>query len=229
MRVIVPVAGSGKRFAQAGYKDPKPLIAVKGRQMIEWALDPLPPEWLVCAVAQPHWAAHYQDKMPSYVHVHPLLGPTEGAACTVLSVALSMPPDEPVAVMNADQTFTVNLTWLQTQALAEQWDGYILTFKTSGVRWSYVQQHDGWVTRVAEKQEISHDATVGFYWFRKARDLVIACSRSIVEGTRTNGEFYLAPVYNHLINYQGAQIRAVPVTEFHGLGTPEDVEAFERA
>lgn len=47
MKIIVPMAGLGSRFQTASdtnqeYKKPKPLILVKGKPMIEWAMESLP-------------------------------------------------------------------------------------------------------------------------------------------------------------------------------------------
>ena len=35
MKIIIPMSGIGKRFVEAGYKDPKPLIVVEGKHIIE--------------------------------------------------------------------------------------------------------------------------------------------------------------------------------------------------
>ena len=35
MKIIIPMSGIGKRFVEAGYKDPKPLIIVEGKPIIE--------------------------------------------------------------------------------------------------------------------------------------------------------------------------------------------------
>ena len=35
MQIVVPMAGIGKRFLEAGYQTPKPLIEVDGKSMIE--------------------------------------------------------------------------------------------------------------------------------------------------------------------------------------------------
>ena len=39
MKVIIPMAGTGNRFVEKGYKDPKPLIKVNGKRIIEYILD----------------------------------------------------------------------------------------------------------------------------------------------------------------------------------------------
>ena len=41
MIIIIPLGGIGKRFSELGYKDPKPLIKVLGKEIIFWVLDNL--------------------------------------------------------------------------------------------------------------------------------------------------------------------------------------------
>jgi NDP-sugar pyrophosphorylase family protein len=36
MKVIIPMAGFGNRFVEAGYRDPKPLITVNGKRILEY-------------------------------------------------------------------------------------------------------------------------------------------------------------------------------------------------
>lgn len=239
MHLILPVAGNGSRFSAAGYTQPKPLIDIAGRPMLAWALDPIPHDWTVHLVGrnsesfmQVVWGVPKDRK--EQVRTVVLPGPTEGGACTVLAAALGLPPDEPVAVMNADQVFKPSqpLDTLRDTADASGCDGIVLTFTPAmegDARWSYVATDEaGIVTRVVEKQAISPHATIGFYWFRRARDLVWAICHMVAVNDRTNGEFYLCPAYQHLVDI-GARIVAVPVPWFRGLGTPEDVRSFEEA
>ena len=41
INIVIPMASMGSRFADAGYKDPKPFISVKGQIMIERVLNNL--------------------------------------------------------------------------------------------------------------------------------------------------------------------------------------------
>jgi UDP-N-acetylglucosamine diphosphorylase / glucose-1-phosphate thymidylyltransferase / UDP-N-acetylgalactosamine diphosphorylase / glucosamine-1-phosphate N-acetyltransferase / galactosamine-1-phosphate N-acetyltransferase len=60
--VIIPMAGNGSRFAQAGYTDPKPFIPVAGKRMIEWVLDnlSLPNVNFILIARQDHLEAYPQ-------------------------------------------------------------------------------------------------------------------------------------------------------------------------
>ena len=44
MKIVVPMSGFGNRFVQAGYADPKPLIEVDGKPIIEHVVNLFPGE-----------------------------------------------------------------------------------------------------------------------------------------------------------------------------------------
>lgn len=235
MRIILPCAGHGARFRDAGYTVDKPLIEVNGKTLLEWALEPVPKDWQKIFITRDdqHMDVHREAKRHGFRLVLP--GSTRGAAMTVLSAAVGLPPDEPVACMNVDQVFDVDLEKVVAQAMAENWSGFILTFGEDGPwpgpAWSYaVTDGTTHVISVVEKpkEPIAHSAaTVGFYWWRRAGDLVRCICKMIGDGHTVNGEFYLAPSYEFL-PLSGCVVHAVPVKWFQGLGTPEQVKNFMR-
>ncbi|MCG8652817.1 MAG: NTP transferase domain-containing protein, partial [Pirellulales bacterium] len=44
LNIIIPMAGRGSRFQQAGYRDPKPLIPVYGIPMIQVVINNIRPQ-----------------------------------------------------------------------------------------------------------------------------------------------------------------------------------------
>lgn len=231
MNLILPMAGHGARFREAGYADEKPLIRVNGRTLLDWSLSCAPTGWQICPVIRQE--QHGLELWLKERGMRPTMipGPTPGAALSVLAAAIGLPQDEPAAVMNCDQWFRLESPWGQVleQALICGWDGFILTFPGAGSAWSYaVANGDRRVLHVIEKQEVSRYATVGFYWWRRAGDLVRSICAMVAAGQTTKGEFYLAPAYNFL-PLDRHIVAAVPVAEFVGLGTPEQVRAFEAA
>ena len=80
---------------------------------------------------------------------------------------------------------------------------------------------------VAEKVPISTHATVGLYYFSQGKSYVWAAEQMIKKDIRRNNEFYVAPVYNELIE-RGDKIKLIESDFMWGLGTPEDVEHFEK-
>ena len=65
--------------------------------------------------------------------------------------------------------------------------------------------------------------------FRRGRDFVRAADRMIARDLRVNSEFYVAPVYNELIE-EGARIGIFNVGAegdgMYGLGIPSDLDRF---
>ena len=54
MKIIIPMAGTGNRFVEAGYEDPKPLIKVNGKRIIEYILEMFEEEDVVFICNETH-------------------------------------------------------------------------------------------------------------------------------------------------------------------------------
>jgi len=162
--------------------------------------------------------------------VIPLEGLTEGAACTVLAAKAHIDNDEPLMIANSDQYVDTDID-AYIEALQEgDLDGLIMTMKADHPKWSYVRMSDrGHVTEVVEKVVVSDEATVGIYNFRRGADFVRAAESMIVEDRRVNGEFYVAPTYNALIEAGrrvGIHNIGAEGAGMYGLGVPDDLNRF---
>jgi dTDP-glucose pyrophosphorylase len=133
-------------------------------------------------------------------------------------------------IANSDQYVDVSIDDYLASMDKGNYDGLIMTMRANDPKWSYVGlNEDNLVTRVVEKEVISHEATVGIYNFRSGHDFVAAADRMIAQNLRVNNEFYVAPVYNQLIE-DGKRIGTYNVGKeadgMYGLGTPEDLSLF---
>jgi hypothetical protein len=81
------------------------------------------------------------------------------------------------------------------------------------------------VIEVAEKNPISDNATVGFYFWKKGSDFVKYAEQMIEKDIRVNNEFYVCPVFNQSIE-DNKKIRIYEIKNMWGLGTPEDLKTF---
>ena len=234
MTIVMPIAGRGSRFKEAGHAEPKPLIKILGKPMIEWALECIDyrPEDLVFICLDEHIDDHQiderlRDMISDRINIVITDGVTEGAACTVLLARDLIDTDESCIVYNSDQYFKSPLTEA-IQSSPDDVIGIIPVFKATSSKWSYVRLGpDGYVAEVAEKVPISTHATVGFYYFAHGRDFVWAADQMIAKDIRRNNEFYVCPVYNELIQ-RGDKIQILESDFMWGLGTPEDVDRFQR-
>lgn len=236
LEIVVPMAGRGSRFADAGYSVPKPLIDVLGRPMIERVVDNLRPSRLhrfTFIVQREHVDAFGVDETLERVapgcRVVILDEVTEGAACTVLLAEPEWNPDAPLVIANSDQWVSGGL-----DPFLEAWDtsddaGLIMTMTADDPKWSFLEvDADGRVVRVVEKEVVSDEATVGIYAFRQARMFSKVSRAMIAADDRVGGEFYVAPTYNYLA--PGDTIGWVNIGSeadgMYGLGTPADLTLF---
>lgn len=237
LSIVIPMAGRGSRFANAGFTDPKPLIPVLGIPMIRLVianLRPTRPHRFIFICQRDHHAEYALDKwLPKWApssEVVLLDGVTDGAACTVLSAKKFIDNDDSLMIANSDQFVDASMDAYLADQDDRGLDGVIMTMTGTDPKWSFAATDaQGFVTRVAEKEAISADATVGIYNFRRGSDFVSSAEAMIRANERVNNEFYVAPVYNRLVA-NGRKIGIYGIGHdgagMHGLGTPADLAAF---
>ena len=134
-------------------------------------------------------------------------------------------------IANSDQWVDIDINTYLAKMQNYGLDGLIMTMFANDPKWSYVGMDDNdIVTRVVEKQVISNEATVGIYNFKKGSDFCSSADKMILDDKRVNGEYYVAPVYNEMIEIN-SQIGIYNIGKvnngMYGLGTPEDLEYFK--
>ncbi len=236
LNILIPMAGRGSRFADAGYAFPKPLIDVKGKTMIEVVVNNLRPQGdhkFIFICQREHYEKYdlynilknaTQDKF----EIIQINGVTEGAACTALLAKRFIDNDDELLIANSDQYIETNINDFLKDARDGDWDGSIMTFEATHPKWSYARvDASGRVMEVAEKRVISPHATVGIYYWKKGSDFVEEAQSMIQKNIRHNNEFYVCPVYNEMILAgKRAGIHEIRQEQMHGLGTPEDLTLF---
>ena len=205
--------------------------------MIQWVVENLATNFehqFVFICQEKHVIEFQFDKFLKKIcpnsHVVPINGLTQGAAETVLFASKMIDNRDPLVIANSDQYIEYKLEDFYESVVSEDNDGSILTMTSSSPKWSYIKYgEDLQVIEVREKEVISQEATVGIYGFSRGEDYVRSARRMIEKDLRVNGEFYVAPVYNELIQ-EGRRIEFRNIgsdkNQMNGLGTPEDLEIF---
>ena len=231
MNVLIPMAGAGKRFVDAGYIFPKPLIEIRNKPMIQWVIESLNINANYIFIIQKEHQKKYNIKsvlniLKPNCKIIELDGITEGAACTTLLAKKYINNSDPLIIANSDQY----INWNSSEALydfnSKNLDGAILTFKAIHPKWSYAKcDENGFVSEVAEKKVISKNATVGVYYWKHGSDYVASAENMIKKNIRVNNEFYVCPVYNEFLK-KNKKIKIHNINEMWGIGTPEDLQNF---
>ena len=232
--IVLPMAGKGSRFRQQGYTDSKPFIDVNGKPMIVRVIENLNIEFdknfkfiILCQKAD---FAEYDFSLftkligHDNIEIVKLDGITEGAACTLLTAKEFIDNKVPLLSFNSDQMIDYDPN--ETYSRLSLHDGGMPCFKGEGPKWSYAKtDEDGYVTEVAEKKQISNDATAGYYYWSRGSDFVKYAEQMIEADDRLNNEFYVAPVYNYAVK-AGKRIVITQVDKVYQMGTPEDLEEY---
>ena len=227
------MAGEGSRFQKEGYTFPKPLIDVNGKPMIQSVVENLDFDCEYIFLVRKEHMEKYDGLLHTlkritngkfnYVIVDEL---TEGAACTALLAKDLINNDDDLLIANSDQIIEYEPENFRTFRSMLDVDAIVFTFNAVHPKWSFVKTNArGFITEVAEKKPISDIATCGIYWYRKGSDFVKYAEQMIEKDVRVNNEFYIAPVYNELIE-DGKTLIPFYVHKMWGIGTPEDLKVY---
>jgi HAD superfamily hydrolase (TIGR01509 family) len=231
LNVLIPMAGLGSRFKEAGYTFPKPLIDVNNKPMIQLVVENLNIDAnFIFVVQKEHREKYNLDLMLNLISPNCKIvetdGVTEGAACTALLAKEFINNDNPLFFANSDQFVDWDSTEFMYKMNESNVDGGIVTFNSTHPKWSFVKLNEnGYVTEIAEKKPISNIATVGFYYWKIGSDFVKYAEEMIEKNIRVNNEFYVCPVFNQAIE-DNKKIITFNIEKMWGLGTPEDLNNF---
>lgn len=232
VNVVIPMAGLGSRFPREKYL-PKPLIDVNGKPMIVRAIESLDID------AQYHFLIRRDEftniiqtviekTVPSsrFIAVDHT---TEGPACSVLLFKEFIDNDQELIVANCDQI----MEWSSELFFhnVRLYDGAVVTYYSDTDKNSYARiDKKGYVIEMREKEVISNISLNGIHYWKKGSHFVSSAEDMIAANDRApNGEFYIAPSYNHMIS-RGLKvgIHHIPNEQHHPVGVPVDLEKFLR-
>ncbi len=223
MKLILPIAGYGKRMRPLTWSRPKVLIDVAGKPMLGHVLDQFVDldldevvyitGWLGEQVA-PYVETAYPQLGARYVVQEELIGQSHAIWLAREYVA------GPCFIVFADTIFRIDL-----QAMASSGaDGVLGVWEVDDPRRFGVAftESDGTVTRYVEKPPtMEHkQAVMGVYYVREGRDLIAAIEEQMRRNEMLKGEFFLADAFNIMIE-NGARFVTEPMTVWQDCGVPE--------
>lgn len=228
MICVLPMAGEGRRFKEAGYPEIKPMVPVNGIPMLHKVVKNIqhfanPRCFLFVTLADKYRGGRLV--LPDVPYEEIYTPPTRGTVETVLKAARELQTDEPVLVANCDQM--VDLETHEWRVPIARF-GSILTFSSQNPAHSYVDvDGSGRIKTIREKDPYTRNAVVGLYYFARGYDLVTACYQVVRRDETVKGEFYLSSALQQLID-NGKDLDAFYVNpeRVHMLGTPEQLAAY---
>ena len=228
INVLQLCAGQGSRFREFS-NIPKPFLDVAGKPMFKAALDSL--KFDKNDNVRYHFLfqqSHIVEYNPAqYVDgtIHSIDYYTNGAATSAAYViSNSEYRAEEWMIVDCDFILQYNKDYFLTRtktnsvilADEKQWD----------LKSSYCCVDESFkVYGVAEKQPISKYRNTGLYHWKSGDIFMDAYNFYSDNNLLTNGEFYLAPLYNHAIQ-NGHPVKISVVDKYTAIGTPADYLAY---
>lgn len=241
--LLIPLAGEGKRFKEAGYTVPKPLIKVEGVPMVIKAAQALPEADVRVFLCRKEHIAKYRigQKIKQYFPQAKILevpALTEGEASTCLLAEQTVDRDSLLTIGSCDVAALFNHGALDALIASNEIDALIWTFRNNPCVqakpevYAWVSVDDaGYAQKVSTKIPISDTpiqdhAVVGTFTFKRASYFFDYAKNMIRENRRINKEFYVDECMNLLIE-DGLRVKVFEVDVFLCFGTPVDLQMYE--
>lgn len=245
MRInLIPMAGAGARFANEGYRLPKPLIPVSGKPMILQAAHSLPEadKWIfVCRKEHLEQSPQLRDTLtenfpdPTIIDIDYL---TEGQASTCLLAEKYIDPEGTLMIGACDNGMLWNREKFQELVDDTSVDALIFTFRNNVTvqrnpkAYGWVKVDDannvlGMSVKIPiSENPINDHAVVGSFWFRRGKDFISKTNQMIAKNRRINGEFYVDKLFDELIE-DGMKVKVFEIDQYICWGTPNDLRTYE--
>jgi len=239
--VLLPMAGLGKRFADAGYELPKPLVPVSGRPMVIQAVRDLPSapvQRFVLRRDLPGASAIERKLRATFVGAEFVMldHATEGQAITCRVGAEGLDPQAPVTVGACDNGILYDSAAIG--AAMENGAADVLVWVVRGhADGQRRPEMFGWIDEVGDRvagvrvkqappDPASAAMIIGTFTFRRTADLVRTIDALVSRSGTVNGEFYLDSVVEDALSL-GLNVQIFEVDAYIGWGTPDDLKTFE--
>jgi len=244
MKIIAPMAGQGQRFIDVGYKDPKPLIKVGGKRIIEYISEMFNEDDQFVFVCND---AHLEntDMRDVLLSLRPeaaivsMPPHKKGPVFTVQQAYDFIDDDEEVIVCYCDNPLVWSYEHFKNFVRRAEMDGCVLTHSgfhphtLANTKMAFVKDIPGTClfSEIKEKEcytdnPLDEHASTGAYYFRKGSMVKKYFDLAVEQDLSYKGEFYTTLVYNLLIQ-DGLKVGFYDTPFATVFGTPEEVKNFE--
>lgn len=251
MNIMIPMAGEGQRFKDAGYQIHKPVVETtnyrngKKMPMVVCATMDLPQvkadgSNVIYIDRDFHKAEGVEERIKDYfpkAQFVTLDKLTEGQACTCLKAECYLKQDEELLIAGCDNGMVIDEKEFVKQK--RECDAMIFVYRhnpavcenPSAYGWAITRENNE-LEKMSIKVPVSDNpmedfAVVATFWFKRGDIFTKAAKKMIEENDRINGEFYVDEVMTH-VKDMGYCVKVFEVERYIGWGTPKDYENYEK-
>lgn len=240
---LIPMAGVGLRFVEAGYTLPKPLISVSGKPMILNVIRDLPAadKWIF-VVRKEHVERFEIDRLLKDAVSGAIVIVDEqpiGQATTCLLARDHVAGDDQLLIAGCDNGYLFNKAKYEALCADPSVDAVVWTFterdtlrrKPKAWGWHVLETDGLTIQKVQVKIPVSNDpfhdhAAVATFTFKRAVDFFVAADIMISRNDKTKNEYYVDSIPNYF-KEMGKRSVVFDVDLYVGWGKPDDLHEYE--
>jgi NDP-sugar pyrophosphorylase family protein len=236
------MAGTGNRFVQKGYKDPKPLIKVAGKRIIEYILEMFEEDdeiYFICNKTHLETTEMREvlltlrpDAQVLEINNH-----KKGPIYTILPFMNLISDDEEVLVCYCDNPFIWDRQSFNNHISSKNLHGCILTHiglhphTLNSTKMAFLKTKDHLMLEIKEKEcytnnPMSEHASTGAYYFSRGDIMKDCFAETIARDINYGGEYYVTLSYNLMVEKK-LRVGFYDTELVTVFGTPDEVESFE--
>lgn len=235
------MSGIGNRFVEAGYQDPKPLIVIDGKPIIEHVCDLFPGENKVTFICN---AKHLSETnmRDILLSIKPNANVVEipnhklGPVYAVSLIENLIEDNEEVIVNYCDFGTYWNYEAFLKHTRDRGADGAIPAYKgfhphmLGSTNYAFMRDKKQWMLEIKEKESFTNNrmneyASNGTYYFKEGLYVKKYFKELIDKDINLKGEYYVSLIYNLLVR-DGLKVSIYGVQHMLQWGTPQDVEEY---
>lgn len=240
IQLVIPMSGIGRRFIEAGYEDPKPLIEVDGKPIIAHVLDMFPGVENVTFICnQDHIDnTDMEDVLKKYCpqgNIEVIEQHKKGPVYAVSKIFDEIDDEKPVIVNYCD----FGTVWDFEAFLNDvhNYDGGIPCYTgfhphmLGSDNYAFCKEENLVLQDIKEKEPFTDDkmseyASNGTYYFSSGRLVKYYFQKLMDADVNLKGEYYVSLVYKMMLQ-DGQKTKIFEIDKMLQWGTPYDLEIYK--
>lgn len=242
-QIIIPMSGIGRRFLDAGYLEPKPLIVVDGKPIIEHVVNLFDrPNDVIFICNENH--LRETNMFETLKNISPNCRIFEvtnknrkGPVDAVSKIFDEIDNDREVIVSYCDYGTVWSYDNFLNNAREKKSDGSIACYKgfhphmLGSDNYAFCRETNNILEEIKEKEPFTNDrmdeyASNGTYFFKNGKILKKYFKELIDKDINLKGEYYVSLVYNLLVS-DGLKVSIFEIEKMLQWGTPYDLEIYK--
>ena len=235
------MSGVGQRFIDAGYKDPKPLIEIDGKPVIEHVVNLFPDENNFIFICN---SIHLREtnmrsileRIAPKCKILEIDPHKKGPVYAVTKILNYINDNDEVIVNYCDFSTYWNYHDFLDHTRKRKADGAIAAYKgfhphmLGTTNYAFMRDDNQWMLEIKEKEPFTNNrmmeyASNGTYYFKSGEILKKYFNQTIKMDLNIKGEYYVSLVYNLLLR-DNLKISIYEIQHMLQWGTPQDLEEY---